>query len=163
MKITFFVFFLLYIVFLITLVLFDGYFGRAGVENIPNWTKDAFKEYFSTSVNLIPLRTVFEFLTGVFSGVVSPIVFAVNIFGNLAAFAPFAFFLPLIFDKQKSFGLFLFSMIAIVLSAEILQLLLLTGAFDIDDLILNVVGACMLYRLFKIRSIDKIIKTITFT
>ena len=81
--------------------------------------------------------------------------------GNLAAFAPFAFFLPVLFNKMRSFKNFLIAMIIIVLTAEISQMILLTGAADIDDLILNVLGATVAFGLLKTKYIDKIIKAIT--
>lgn len=155
-KCTFAAFFVIYIFFLVTLVLFDSYFGRTGASNIPKWTRDAFKAYFDTRVNFVPFKTVIAFITGLFSGVVSFKAFLVNILGNLAAFSPFGFFLPVLFEKQKAFKNFLITMIIIVLSAEILQMLLLTGAFDVDDVILNVGGACMVFGLLRLKYIGKI-------
>ena len=154
MKGTFATFFVIYIFFLVTLVLFDSYFGRTGASNIPKWTRDAFKAYFDTRVNFVPFKTVTAFITGLFSGNVK--VFLVNVLGNLAAFSPFGFFLPVLFEKQKAFKNFLITMIIIVLSAEILQMLLLTGAFDVDDVILNMGGACIVFGLLKLKYIGKI-------
>ena len=54
-------------------------------------------------------------------------------------------------------------MIIIVLTAEISQMILLTGAADIDDLILNVLGAMVAFGLLKTKYVDKIIKAITHT
>ncbi len=161
MKGTFWAFFALYILLLVTLVLFDSYFGRVGVTNIPKWSREAFGKYLDSSVNILPFKTISEFITGAFVKTVSVKSLITNIFGNLAAFAPFAFFLPLLFDKLRSFKSFLTAMIIIVLSAEILQMLLLTGACDIDDLILNVGGACIAYVILKSEYINKLIKKIT--
>ena len=158
MKGTFDAFFVIYIFFLVTLVLFDSYFGRTGASNIPKWTRDAFKAYFDTRVNFVPFKTVIAFIAALFSGNVK--VFLVNILGNLAAFSPFGFFLPVLFEKQKTFKNFLITMIIIVLSAEILQMLLLTGAFDVDDIILNVGGACVVFGLLKLKCVSKITKAV---
>lgn len=163
MKVTFSVIFILYLMLLVTLVLFDSYFGRTGISNIPKWSREAFKEYFESSVNLIPFETISSFLAGALVKNVSLKAFAVNIIGNLAAFAPFAFFLPVLFDKMRSLKNFLIAMIIIVLTAEIFQMILLTGAADIDDLILNVLGAMVAFGLLKTKYVDKIIKAITHT
>ena len=58
MKVTFSVIFILYLMLLVTLVLFDSYFGRTGISNIPKWSREAFKEYFESSVNLIPFEMI---------------------------------------------------------------------------------------------------------
>lgn len=64
----------------------------------------------------------------------------VNILGNIAAFMPFGFLLPLVSERKvhvikAGAATFLLS-----LAAETIQLLSRTGAFDVDDLILNTVG-----------------------
>ena len=149
-----------YIFFLVTLVLFDDYFGRVGLANIPKWSIEAFSEYFGSSVNFVPFRTVSEFVAGAFTKALAPRAFFINIFGNLAAFAPLSFFYPLLFDKLSGFKHFFFATVATVSCVELLQMLLLTGACDIDDLILNVAGACFTYYLLHIdifkRQINKI-------
>lgn len=157
MKITFSVFFVAYIYLLTSLVLFDKYFGRIGISAFLVMTKESFAEYLSTSVNLIPFKTVFDFVSGIFSGTVSLRAFVINIAGNLAAFAPFAFFLPLLFKKMRRFRIFLLTMICIVLTVEILQLILRTGACDIDDLILNTFGACTLFFVLRTRRIKSLV------
>ena len=161
MKCTFFSFFVLYLLLLTTLVLFDSYFGRVGVANIPKWSREAFEKYFAASVNLVPFKTISEFIARAFVKNISMKALITNIFGNLAAFAPFAFFLPLFSEKMRSFKRFLATMIIIVICAEISQTLLLTGACDIDDLILNVGGACVTYIILRMKYVSDLIKKIT--
>ena len=43
---------------------------------------------------------------------------------------------------------------------ESLQFLSLSGSFDIDDLILNLLGALLIYRLYKIRKINQLVNKI---
>ena len=70
-------------------------------------------------------------------------LFTLNVIGNIVAFVPFGFFLPM-FRKKKSFWTiiwvtifgFLFS-----LAVELIQLLLKVGSFDVDDMLLNTIGA----------------------
>ena len=64
----------------------------------------------------------------------------VNIAGNIAAFMPFGFLLPLITERRIHTGkAFVYSLL-LTLCAESLQLVSRTGAFDVDDLILNTAG-----------------------
>ena len=87
--------------------------------------------------------------------------FVINIFGNIAAFVPFAFFVPLLFKKVRSLGRFLIFIVCTVCAVEILQLLLFTGLCDIDDLILNSLGASVAYALLHMKFIKPIVEKIT--
>jgi len=51
-------------------------------------------------------------------------------------------------------------MIIIVVVIELLQFVTMSGACDIDDLILNVLGASIIYFIFKIRCINNFIHKI---
>lgn len=68
-------------------------------------------------------------------------LFMINIVGNIAAFIPFGFFLPIISKRSRlwyntvMFG-FIWS-----LMLETLQLILRVGSFDVDDMFLNTLGA----------------------
>ncbi len=69
----------------------------------------------------------------------------VNIAGNIAAFMPFGFLLPLVTDRRMHTGkVFLYTFL-LSLCAETLQLISRTGAFDVDDLILNTAGGVLGY------------------
>lgn len=69
----------------------------------------------------------------------------VNIAGNIAAFMPFGFLLPLITEKKINCGKALVYGFLLSLTAESLQLVSKTGAFDVDDLILNTAGSILGY------------------
>lgn len=69
----------------------------------------------------------------------------VNILGNIVAFMPFGFLLPLVSERKVHVvkaGVMTF---LLSLAAETIQLLSGTGAFDVDDLILNTVGGVLGY------------------
>lgn len=69
----------------------------------------------------------------------------VNIAGNVVAFMPFGFLLPLITErKMNTIKVFFFSLL-LTICAESLQLVSRTGAFDVDDLILNTIGGALGY------------------
>lgn len=71
--------------------------------------------------------------------------FVVNIFGNIFAFAPFGFFVPMIGKKRKTFfNVFLLSL-ELTLVIETTQLLLRVGTFDVDDIFMNTLGGVLGY------------------
>lgn len=73
----------------------------------------------------------------------------INLLGNIAAFMPFGFFVPLI--KKKYCGFFrctVFSA-AFSLCVETVQLVFKVGAFDVDDIVLNTIGGMVGYLLFR--------------
>ena len=68
---------------------------------------------------------------------------------------------PDIFFTSKSFKKFIITMLIIVILVEILQFVLLTGSCDIDDVILNVAGACIAYKILNVKIIKNLISKIT--
>lgn len=71
-----------------------------------------------------------------------------NLLGNLLPFIPFGFLLPIAYPRIKAFfKVFLVGMFA-VLFIEIFQYMTRLGSFDIDDIILNVLGGVVGYLLY---------------
>ena len=161
MKGVFTLFFAIYCLFLANLLLFDSGFGRVGLSNFHGWDSAAFESYAEASLNLVPLKTVTLFINGFKTSALSAGAVAVNLFGNLVAFLPFAFFLPLLFEKERKFGCFILTVTFIVMLVEIAQFLLMTGACDVDDLILNVGGASIFYLLLKLPPFPSLISYLT--
>lgn len=74
--------------------------------------------------------------------------FALNVVMNVAAFAPFGFFLPIISRKNKKFlNVFLLGL-ELTLVIETLQLLFKVGIFDVDDIVMNTLGAALGYGIY---------------
>lgn len=67
----------------------------------------------------------------------------VNLFGNIAIFAPLGIFVGLM-AKGKAVGVFLTSL-GVSLSLECAQIVFSMGSFDVDDLILNTFGGLLGY------------------
>ena len=63
-------------------------------------------------------------------------------------FTPLGFFLPCIWDSLQKFRRCIFCVVGVIVLIELIQLFTLLGSCDIDDLILNVVGAAAGYWLF---------------
>ena len=153
MKINLYIFFILYLMLLITLTLFDSSWGRNGFA-----IKD-FKVYIKQSVNLVPFKTIINYIKE-FNSMYSTRQIMFNLLGNICAFMPMALFLPLLFKKQSKFKNFIITMIIIILGIESLQLITTSGRFDIDDLILNLFGAVIMYLLLNIKSVNDLINNV---
>lgn len=154
MRGVFLVFFVLYVAFVLNITLLDSFFGRS-FHLIWNLKREEMIKYVSSSVNVIPFKTVMLYIKGFASHKVKAGDFALNIFGNLTAFMPFGLFLPLYAPKTRKIKGFLLTMFLIVLGIESLQLLSMCGAFDVDDIILNVGGAFLFYLITKTKGFKK--------
>lgn len=71
--------------------------------------------------------------------------FFVNLVGNVVAFMPFGFGLPLISSRDHKFFRILFWSFGFSLSIETIQLVYKIGIFDVDDLLLNTIGGIFGY------------------
>lgn len=97
--------------------------------------------------NLVPFTTINQFL------VVENFnykVWIINLLGNIGVFIPFGILLPLVFDNKFIKLLIIFESGLIIL--EVLQLLTRRGSFDVDDLILNTIGASIGYLIYRLIS-----------
>lgn len=158
MKRTLYIFFGLYLLLFITLTLFDPMWNRNGLTII-NWSLDKFKAYLKYSFNIIPFKTIIQYITYVDS-LHSTNTIVVNLLGNFVCLMPLGFFLPILFKKQNNFKIFLLTTTIFVLLIELTQFITFSGSCDIDDLILNVLGACLMYKILKIESLNNLIKNI---
>lgn len=152
MKINLYIFFGLYLILLITLTLFDSLwlrngFNFSGFDNIQD------------RINLVPFKTIMTFVKE-FDSMYSTSQIMLNLFGNVCAFMPMALFLPLLFKRQNKAFQFVITLTLMILGIEFLQLITGSGRFDIDDLILNLFGAVLVYLLFKIKSVNALIHNI---
>ncbi|MGE6596191.1 VanZ family protein [Bacillus proteolyticus] len=138
---------------------------------------DSLKYFFETGdwhfihgglINLVPLKSTIRYLNGFdLTHLLDPYnidIVLMNTLGNVIIFIPFGFLLPLLFKQinnvkmaSKIFTLF-------ILLIESLQLLTFSGIFDIDDIILNMLGALIGYGSFigmryiweRVKSVDKV-------
>lgn len=94
-------------------------------------------------INLFPFRSIIRYLF--YHGNLTFHIWFINIFGNIFAFSPIGFFVPIIFKRlNHPFKIvtitFLFSFLA-----ETIQAITGVGAADIDDIILNTLGGYIGY------------------
>ena len=94
-------------------------------------------------VNIIPFKEIFRYEPGTY-------LFYKNILGNVLLFLPFGFFVGYFIKVNKISVVFLITFI-ISLSIETIQLAI-GRVFDVDDVILNVLGGILGFILYKILS-----------
>lgn len=103
------------------------------------------------SVNFVPFKTILVYL----GGKEDLRIAAENLLGNIIAFAPMGFLLPIITKKfRKVIYIFLIAL-AVSLLIEILQFVFVLGSTDIDDVILNVSGALLGLCAYKVLMVIK--------
>ncbi|GMK41573.1 hypothetical protein PCCS19_46300 [Paenibacillus sp. CCS19] len=99
--------------------------------------------------NFIPFDTINHFV-GIAREARGPAV--LNLFGNVIPFIPFGLLLPLSARLNPIVWTFVFA--AVITLLEMLQLVTKRGMFDVDDIILNVLGFLIGYVvLFVVRSL----------
>lgn len=128
--------FLAYTLYLLYLTLL----GRSGFFTNLRLFLSVQLSYQGLRLNLVPFKTIGDFFR-----YGSPLLVMLNVWGNVLAFAPFAFFAPLLRRQLRSFFRFFFFISLIVLLVELLQGVFMVGSVDIDDYILNVSGAMLLF------------------
>jgi glycopeptide antibiotics resistance protein len=71
-------------------------------------------------------------------------------FGNLVLFLPFGILAPLLSRRMLSFPRFLLVLFLVLLGVELTQKFTSTGAFDVDDIILNLTGGIVGFALVRL-------------
>ena len=94
--------------------------------------------------NLVPFRTIQLFLDALQTHTYRTAA-VINLLGNVVMFVPLGFFLPRVFPWLAAVWKTMIAVIVIIVAVEVLQLLTLLGTCDIDDLILNLIGAFLGY------------------
>lgn len=136
------VLFIGYLVLLVYFLFFAESMGRTQIQNQYSYNLELFKE--------IRRFWLYRRQLGVQAVVL-------NLFGNVAAFIPCGFFLPIISRRSRRWYNTVLLSFLFSLTVEIIQLAGKVGSFDVDDLLLNTLGGMLgfvLYRLvqtFRIR------------
>ena len=126
--------FILYVLLLVYFLFFSEEYGRVAAEE---------RMYRYNLIPFVEIRRfwIYRKQLGVFA------VFT-NIFGNVIGFIPYGFILPVIAHKCRKGTFIISSGFALSLLVETVQLFARVGCFDVDDLILNTLGAAIGYLLF---------------
>lgn len=125
------------------------------------WTDLSMFEYARMHLNLIPFRTIGGYVDAMINQTMNFNIPLENLLGNLFMFLPAGMYLPFFSEKVDSIKKCMLGMIPIFFVIELGQFLTKRGAFDIDDLILNMVGAVIGYLLFQSRLVQGILHKIS--
>ena len=128
------------------------------VRDRGNWWSDlSMFEYALMHMNLVPFKTILGYVQAIKDQTMNLNIPLENLFGNLLMFLPAGIYLPFFSDKIDSVKKLILGMLPIFLMIEVGQFLTKRGAFDIDDLILNMLGAVIGYLILKSRPIQKLL------
>jgi glycopeptide antibiotics resistance protein len=125
--------FYLYIILLSYFLFFSERYGRENIMHDYRYNLELFKEI----KRFIRYRELLGFES-----------FLVNIVGNVVAFAPFGFMLPLLNKRYRHFFLVAFLSMLFSVGVEVIQLYLKVGIFDVDDILMNSIGGILGYLFF---------------
>ena len=87
--------------------------------------------------NLFPFRTISSYFKNI-----SDWYAYINILGNVVCFVPMGFLIPMNFKKHRNSLKAILIFIICIIGIEIFQFVTLLGFFDVDDILLNMLG-CM--------------------
>ena len=123
-------------------------------DRVPYDLGKPYWEELKWNLNLVPFRTIKDYLAVLIwhrNGYLVSNAF-LNLAGNVAAFVPLGFFLPCLWKQLRSIQNLLLCSGAVILLVELIQLFTLRGCCDIDDFLLNFLGAALGFPLWKVLS-----------
>lgn len=137
------VFFALYICFLVKVILFKLPLLSL-MDFINNWDYRNIQENLH-SANIVPLHTIRMYIK-----YADRLNSFDNLVGNVVIFIPFGLMFPEFWMQMKTWWkLFLFMLFCIT-ALELTQLLTGLGSFDVDDILLNMIGSMMGFGVWKL-------------
>lgn len=108
--------------------------------------------------NIMPFGTMSKYFNRLINNKINTNIVFVNVVVNLILLVPMGFFVPILFkDKIKNLKQFIILILIITLSIETLQFFTFSGTFDIDDIILNTIGAVAVYLIMKTKVSKKVL------
>ena len=127
------VFLIIYLMILAYVCFFSEDYGRTEIQNIYQY-------------NLIPFKEITRFYT--YRELVGIEAFMLNLLGNVIAFIPFGFMIPIVSLKNRVFFRTVGLTFLLSLFIECIQLIARVGSFDVDDLMLNTLGGIIGHIIF---------------
>ncbi|MCO1603317.1 VanZ family protein [Desulfosporosinus nitroreducens] len=97
--------------------------------------------------NLTPLKTIASYIENYESFGVSIVL--INLAGNIVAFMPLGFLLPLVFKRTRRLIAIIGIALLTSITAEICQYIFNVGGLDIDDVLLNTIGGVLGYLVYQ--------------
>ena len=139
---------------LMLILLFDR---ESGGGDLPYW------EQVRNNLNLQPLRTISNYWDVLTRrdyylekwGFASIYAYqarhaVINLAGNVVMFVPLGFLLPKVSIRQRKLWRTMLTTAFLIMLVEMVQLFSLRGSCDVDDVLLNVLGAAVGYGIYRI-------------
>lgn len=120
------------------------------------WAEMPLLEYIKRSSNFVPFKTINAYIMAISNGSMNLIIPIKNLAGNKIAFLPMGLYLPFFLRKLTKFPAFAIAITVMILSVEIVQVITRRGSLDIDDFILNFIGAVMGFGIWKTANVLKL-------
>lgn len=145
--------FLIYLLLLFTVLFLNSEYRMNGIKNVGIFSKQHFE-----TINMVPFSTIISYIDRLVTHKINTSIVILNIFVNLILFAPMGVFIPLLFNKKiNNIKKFVLSIMITSLTVELLQFLTYRGATDIDDVILNTIGATFVYAIMQTKLVKKML------
>lgn len=136
-------FFAVYILFVIKVIIFK--YPLEQLRAIADtWQRSVILEGLGTA-NFTPFKTIKMYIR--YSYKLNSVE---NLAGNILVFVPLGFLLPLVYDECRRFSVTMVNAFAFVVGIEVFQLFSAFGAFDVDDILLNCLGASIGYGCYRL-------------
>ena len=114
----------------------------------------SYAQLLAQNINMLPLLTIRNYWSVVQAGMdANPELFrhcVINLVGNVALFVPAGILLPKLFPSLRKLPVYFFSCAGIIFLIESVQLYTLRGSFDVDDVILNLLGMTIGFALYQL-------------
>ena len=112
------------------------------------WRSVEVTDYFAQlagRVNLVPFSSVGSMLRTLWYNPYPAVLWEVvyNVGGNIVMFVPLGFFLRALFPKCRKFLRCMGTVAVIMATVELVQLVTLRGFCELDDVMLNILGAAI--------------------
>ncbi len=135
-------FFAIYILIVIKVIVFKFPYEEM-LAIAASWRKDVILEGLGTA-NFTPFKTIKMYIDYAYK-----LNSVENLAGNVLVFVPFGFLFPMAAREGDRFFVMLINVFVFVLGIEVFQLFSAFGAFDVDDLLLNCLGAILGFGIYK--------------
>lgn len=115
------------------------------------WGEVTRLEYALKHIKLVPFETIGAYIRAIKYGYMHSSIPVTNLLGNFVLLLPLGFYLPLFFQCLKKWKRYIPVVLLIIFGIEATQFLFMRGIFDIDDFMLNMLGAVVGFFLCKLR------------
>ncbi|MEG0895508.1 MAG: VanZ family protein, partial [Oscillospiraceae bacterium] len=112
-------------------------------KNTYHWSNLSYIEYIKNSINFIPFKTIYTYIQSAVNNTMNISIILQNIIFPIILFVPMGILSLINENHFKKTTHIVCCSLAISTVIEVLQLVLRRGVFDIDDILLNLLGTVL--------------------